>query len=127
MKAERKTADKAAKKLGYMEAKRRNPDNKRSVRCKVSLSTTEYEELKAKAKNIGLKASEYIYYLIKNKEVIVRKPEHTEALRSIAMMGNNLNQLAMHANMGIFNENDRTALRKILLEIDRIFLSQIKG
>lgn len=127
MNAERKTAAKAARKLSYMEAKRRNPDNKRSVRIKVSLSEKDYEELKNKAASIGLKASQYVYYLIKNREVVARKPEHTDALRSIAMMGNNLNQLAFNANMGIFNENDRLALRKILIEIDHIFLSQIKG
>ena len=39
-----------------------------------------------------------IYYIITDRPVKVLVPEHTEALRLIATMSNNINQLAVKAN-----------------------------
>ena len=70
-----------------------------------------------------------IYYLITARPVKVLVPEHTEALRLIATMSNNINQLAHDANAAMLfgqniPQNTLVALNKVLTQLDEILIKE---
>ena len=70
-----------------------------------------------------------IYYIITDRPVKVMVPEHTEALRLIASMSNNINQLAHDANAALLfgqhiPETTISALNKVLAQLDEILIKE---
>ena len=70
-----------------------------------------------------------IYYIITDRPVKVLVPEHTEALRLIATMSNNINQLAHDANAAMLfgqkiPQNTLDALNKVLAQLDEILIKE---
>lgn len=70
-----------------------------------------------------------IYYIITDRPVKVLVPEHTEALRLIATMSNNINQLAHDANAAMLfgqniPQNTLVALNKVLTQLDGILIKE---
>ena len=70
-----------------------------------------------------------IYYIITDRPVKVLVPEHTEALRLIATMSNNINQLAHDANAAMLfgqniPQNTLVALNKVLTQLDEILIKE---
>lgn len=89
----------------------------------VSLKPSEKEDLAATADKYGMTLSDLIYYIIINRPVKVLVPEHTEALRLIATMSNNINQLAHDANTALLvgqhiPENTISTLNDVLARLD---------
>lgn len=76
--------------------------------------------------------SDLMYYIIVNRPVKVIVPEHTEALRLIATMSNNINQLAHDANAALLfgqhiPEQTIGALNKVLVKLDEILTEKANG
>ena len=69
------------KKRWFMQAKRRDPENKRDIRVQVSLSTKDKDKLKTNADAVGLPLAEYMYWVLMNKTLHVQNIEFTETLR----------------------------------------------
>ena len=70
-----------------------------------------------------------IYYIITDRPVKVLVPEHTEALRLIATLCNNINQLAHDANAAMLfgqniPQNTLVALNKVLTQLDEILIKE---
>ena len=70
-----------------------------------------------------------IYYIITDRPVKVLVPEHTEALRLIATMSNNINQLAHDANAAMLfdqkiPQTTLDALNKVLARLDEILIKE---
>lgn len=86
------------KKRWFMQAKRRDPQNKRSKRIQVSLSENDKKNLKEKADALKLPLAEYMYYVLMNKTLHVQNIEFTKALYQIANESDNINQLAYMLN-----------------------------
>ena len=63
----------------------------------VRLSDSEKEKLELNASIAGLKASAYIRHVISNAKPLVHKFDKTMIIQ-ISKIGNNLNQIAKHAN-----------------------------
>ena len=66
-----------------------------------------------------------IYFLITGRTIKVLVPEHTEALRLIATMSNNINQLAHDANAAMLfgqyiPQTTLDALNKVLAQLDEM-------
>ncbi len=91
----------------------------------VSLKPSEKTSLAGIAKEHDMTLSDLLYYKIINRPVKVLVPEHTEALRLIATMSNNINQLAHDANAAMmfgqyFPQNTLDALNNVLAQLDEI-------
>ena len=70
-----------------------------------------------------------IYYIITDRPVKVLVPEHTEALRLIATMSNDIKQLAHDANAAMLfgqniPQNTLVALNKVLTQLDEILIKE---
>jgi hypothetical protein len=70
-----------------------------------------------------------LYYIITDRPVKVLVPEHTEALRLIATMSNNINQLAHDANAAMMfgqyiPEQTINALNKALADLDKLLTNK---
>lgn len=63
----------------------------------VRLSDSEKEKLELNASLAGLKISAYIRHVISNAKPLVHKFDKTMVIQ-VAKIGNNLNQIAKHAN-----------------------------
>ena len=73
-----------------------------------------------------------IYYIITGRPVKVLVPEHTEALRLIATMSNNINQLAHDANAALLfgqhiPETTISALNRVLARLDELLTEKANG
>ena len=79
------------KKRWFMQAKKRDPNNKRDKRIQVSMSEKDKADLKAKADEVKLPLAEYMYWVLKNRTLHVQNIEFTELLRLIANESDNLN------------------------------------
>lgn len=64
-----------------MQAKKRDPNNKRNKRIQVSMSLNDKQKLKAKADEVELPLAEYMYWVLMNKTLHVQNIEFTDALR----------------------------------------------
>ncbi|WP_172603255.1 plasmid mobilization protein [Campylobacter showae] len=65
----------------------------------VRLSDSEKEKLELNASLAGIKASAYIRHVISNAKPLVHKFDKTMVIQ-VAKIGNNLNQIAKHVNIG---------------------------
>ncbi|MGL4907812.1 MAG: plasmid mobilization protein [Bacteroidales bacterium] len=64
----------------------------------LSVTEEEQNQIRGKAEDLGVKQSEYLYSLLKNREVKVFQPLYVQELRAVASVANNLNQIATIAN-----------------------------
>ena len=96
--------------------------NKKSV---ISFRLDECEELKLRedADKSGLNISEYIRKCI-NKEPIIKVYQPKELLRQISGIGNNINQIARHANStGHVSKHD---IEQITKDVNRLKFQMYK-
>ena len=91
----------------------------------MSLKPREKAVLATVAKKYNMTMGDLVYYFILKRPIKVLVPEHTEALRLIATMSNNLNQIAHDANAAIlFGQHipqaTMNALNDVLTGIEKI-------
>ena len=77
----------------------------------VRLSDSEKEKLELNASIAGLKASAYIRHVISNTKPPIHRFDKTMVIQ-VAKIGNNLNQIAKHVNIG--KAIDSVVLRQII-------------
>ena len=77
----------------------------------VRLSDSEKEKLELNASSSGLKVSAYIRHIISNARPPIHKFDQTLVVQ-VAKIGNNLNQIAKHVNIG--KAIDGVVLRQII-------------
>ena len=76
--------------------------DKLKYRVTVKLATPDYYTLKSRARSAGISASEYLRECFRKGYVRQRlTAEHSDYIRKLCGMANNLNQLAHKANAGI--------------------------
>lgn len=94
--------------------KRRDPNNKRDIRIKISLSEKDKNLLQGKADKAGLPLAEYIYWVVMGKELVVHDLQFSETLRRISSISNNLNQIANRMNLFSTKTGDKENLYGII-------------
>ena len=115
------------KKRWFMQAKKRDPENKRDIRVQVSLSTKDKDKLKTNADVVGLPLAEYMYWVLMNKTLHVQNIEFTETLRLIANESDNLNQIAFTANLtGTLSSYDANRLSIIITKLDHLIETEVE-
>ena len=73
--------------------------DKLKYRLTVNMATSDYYTLKGKARSAGISAGEFLRRCMRDGQVKERlTPEHTDYVRQLCGMANNLNQLAHKAN-----------------------------
>lgn len=78
--------------------------DKLKYRVTVKLATPDYYTLKSRARSAGISASEYLRECFRKGYVRQRlTAEHSDYIRKLCGMANNLNQLAHKANAGGFD------------------------
>jgi mobilization protein len=77
----------------------------------VRLSDSEKEKLELNASLAGLKVSAYIRHIMSNARPPIHKFDKTMVIK-VAKIGNNLNQIAKHVNIG--KAIDSVVLRQII-------------
>jgi hypothetical protein len=87
------------------------PKNNRYYKISIRLNDDEKEKLELNASIAGLKASAYIRHVISNVKPPVHKFDQA-LVRQVAKIGNNLNQIAKHVNIG--KAIDSVVLRQII-------------
>ena len=92
--------------------------DKLKYRVTVKLATPDYYTLKSRARSAGISASEYLRECFRKGYVRQRlTAEHSDYIRKLCGMANNLNQLAHKANAGGF---DSVRLPVISLTVKRM-------
>lgn len=115
------------KKRWFMQAKKRDPNNKRNKRIQVSMSLNDKQKLKAKADEVELPLAEYMYWVLMNKTLHVQNIEFTDALRKIANESDNLNQLAYRFNLtGVLPPEDLQQLMSIIKQLDMLVEKEVE-
>lgn len=77
--------------------------DKLKYRLTVKMATSDYYTLKGKARSAGISAGEFLRECMRSCHVKERlTPEHTDYVRKLCGMANNLNQLAHKANAAGF-------------------------
>ena len=77
--------------------------DKLKYRLTVKMATSDYYTLKGKARSAGISAGEFLRRCMRDGQMKERlMPEHTDYVRKICGMANNLNQLAHKANAAGF-------------------------
>ena len=77
--------------------------DKLKYRLTVKMATSDYYTLKGKARSAGISAGEFLRRCMRDGQVKERlTPEHTDYVRKLCGMANNLNQLAHKANAAGF-------------------------
>ena len=115
------------KKRWFMQAKKRDPENKRDKRVQVSLSVKDKAELKEKADEVKLPLAEYMYWILKNKTLHVQNIEFTELLRLIANESDNLNQLAYRGNTyGFLTQDEHWTLNRLIQKLDILIDEEVE-
>lgn len=89
------------------------------------MKPSEKENLAGIAKEYGMTLGDLMYFILINRPVKVIVPEHTEALRLIATMSNNINQIAHDANAAMLlrqhiPDTTISALNNVLARLDEI-------
>ena len=87
------------------------PKNNRYYKISIRLNDDEKEKLELNASLAGLKISAYIRHVISNAKPLVHKFDKTMVIQ-VAKIGNNLNQIAKHVNIG--KAIDGVVLRQII-------------
>ena len=87
------------------------PKNNRYYKISMRLNDDEKEKLELNASLAGLKISAYIRHVISNAKPLVHKFDKTMVIQ-VAKIGNNLNQIAKHVNIG--KAIDGVVLRQII-------------
>ena len=82
-----------------------------SHKVSVRLSNSEKEKLELNASLAGLKISAYIRHVISNTKPPIHRFDKTMVIQ-VAKIGNNLNQIAKHVNIG--KAIDSVVLRQII-------------
>lgn len=91
--------------------------DKLKYRVTVKLATPDYYTLKSRARSAGISASEYLRECFRKGYVQQRlTAEHSDYIRKLCGMANNLNQLAHKANAGGFD----TAKLECRVQVARI-------
>lgn len=83
----------------------------RDYKISIRLNDDEKEKLELNASLAGLKISAYIRHVISNAKPLVHKFDKTMVIQ-VAKIGNNLNQIAKHVNIG--KAIDGVVLRQII-------------
>lgn len=100
--------------------------DKLKYRLTVKMATSDYYTLKGKARNAGISAGEFLRRCMKDGQVKERlTPEHTDYVRQLCGMANNLNQLARGAHredVRLHSGQCRHLLLSLETLIDRISL-----
>ena len=110
-----------------MQAKKRDPQNKRDIRVQVSLSAKDKDKLRKSADEVELPLAEYMYWVLMNKTLHVKNIEFTETLRLIANESDTLNQLAFKLNlMGALSPIDKLKLNEIITRLDELIVMEVK-
>lgn len=110
-----------------MQAKKRDPENKRDKRVQVSLSVKDKAELKEKADEVKLPLAEYMYWVLKNRTLHVQNIEFTELLRLIANESDNLNQLAYRGNAyGFLTQDEHRTLIRLIRKLDILIDEEVE-
>ena len=115
------------KKRWFMQAKKRDPNNKRDKRIQVSMSEKDKADLKAKADEVKLPLAEYMYWVLKNRTLHVQNIEFTELLRLIANESDNLNQLAYRGNaLGFLTQDEHRSLMSLIQKLDVLIDKEVE-
>ncbi len=119
MEAEVKTADRPTTGKSKHKGGRPKINVRREVQVKVRLTATEHFMIGARAKEAGMRISDWFRAAAKAARVIARlKPEDLQIMRMLAGMANNLNQLTKLAH----RDGLLTVVRKcdgLMIEIDQ--------
>ena len=104
-------------------------EEKRTARVTISLNPSEKSRLVSNAKDYHMTLGDLIYFILTDRPIKVLVPEHTEALRLIATMSNNINQLAHDANAALLfgqhiPETTIAALNDVLRRLDDILIKE---
>lgn len=111
----------------FMQAKKRDPNNKRNKRIQVSMSLNDKKILKAKADEVELPLAEYMYWVLMNKTLHIQNIEFTDTLRNIANVSDNLNQIAHVANTTYFLDSDNLSkLKSIINRLDMLIEEEVE-
>ena len=93
---------------------------KLKYRITVKMATEDYYLLKSKAKSAGVSASEFIRGCITKGDVKERlSKEHSDLIRKLCGMANNLNQLARKANAEGY-ASAFLSCRTLMIEMDNL-------
>ena len=87
------------------------PKNNRYYKISIRLNDDEKEKLELNASLSDLKVSAYIRHIILNTKPPIHKFDKTMVIQ-VAKIGNNLNQIAKHVNIG--KAIDSVVLRQII-------------
>ena len=87
------------------------PKNNRYYKISIRLNDDEKEKLELNASMSGLNKSSYIRYVLINAKPPIHKFDKTMVIQA-AKIGNNLNQIARHVNIG--KAIDGVVLRQII-------------
>lgn len=111
----------------FMQAKKRDPNNKRNKRIQISMSLNDKKILKAKADEVELPLAEYMYWVLMNKTLHIQNIEFTDTLRNIANVSDNLNQIAHVANTTYFLDSDNLSkLKSIINRLDMLIEEEVE-
>lgn len=86
-------------KWSLMRIKKRDPNNKRLKRLEISISQEDKELLVARAANLGLRLSQYIYYRVMHRRLKFAKHIETEILQRIAGYSATINEISHRYNI----------------------------
>ena len=102
--------------------------DKLKYRLTVKMATSDYYTLKGKARSAGISAGEFLRRCMRDGQVKERlTPEHTDYVRQLCGMANNLNQLAHEAHIAGY-EDVAAADRLLSEKIDEVLnkLSELR-
>lgn len=77
--------------------KKRNMKENKTTRIPVKISNSEKEEIRDRAKKLGMTVSAYMRTSALNQRIIIKTDK--EMVRQIRYIGNNINQIAHQYNM----------------------------
>lgn len=115
------------KKRWFMQAKKRDPANKRNIRIQVSVSSKDKELLKKQADEVDLHLAEYMYFVLMNKKLHVLNTEFSKTLRDIAGESKNLNIIANTASFNRWlNQSQIGVLRQIVDKLNKLIVQEVE-
>ena len=114
------------KKKWFMSHKRRDKNNKRDQRRKISFSITDLEKLQKKADKVNLPFAEYVYCVVMEKELVVHNSEVSDTLRKIAGEATNLNQIAYYYHISGQNQAMEDRLKEIINKFEAFIAEDLQ-
>ena len=101
--------------------------DKLKYRLTVKMATSDYYTLKGKARSAGISGGEFLRECMRSSHVKERlTPEHTDYVRKLCGMANNLNQLTRLSHQTGFHRTQRT-VTELLQKLKEIIIRYRHG